>query len=104
MPRMLLGRRVSSRRDRACESASPELPDPQLSLFEGEDFSAADRLALTRAVPNHVRRLIPARDDLRPLYITGHGLVVGKTGEVLQIRKRLPGNGDEPLATPRTDL
>ena len=33
-----------------------------------------------------VRRLVPARDDLRPLYITGYRLSVGKSGEVLQIR------------------
>ena len=31
---------------------------------------------------------MPARDDLRPLYVTGHGLVIGKSGEVLQIRER----------------
>lgn len=33
-----------------------------------------------------IRRLVPARDDLRPLYVTGHGLTVGKSGEVLQVR------------------
>ncbi len=35
-----------------------------------------------------LRRLVPARDDLRPLYVTGHGLIIGKSGEVLQIRER----------------
>jgi CRISP-associated protein Cas1 len=35
-----------------------------------------------------VRRLVPARDDLRPLYVTGHGLIIGKSGEVLQIKER----------------
>jgi CRISPR-associated protein Cas1 len=35
-----------------------------------------------------VRRLVPAADDLRPLYVTGHGLSVGKTDEVLQVRER----------------
>jgi CRISPR-associated protein Cas1 len=34
-----------------------------------------------------VRRLLPARDDLRPLYLTGHGLTVGNSGEVLQVRE-----------------
>jgi CRISPR-associated protein Cas1 len=38
--------------------------------------------------PEVVRRLVAARDDLRPLYVTGHGLTVGKSGEVLQIRDR----------------
>jgi hypothetical protein len=37
---------------------------------------------------DEIRRLVPARDDLRPLYITGHGLTVGKSGEVLQIKER----------------
>lgn len=37
--------------------------------------------------PDDVRRLVPARDDLRPLYLTGHGLTVGKSGEVLQVRE-----------------
>ncbi len=35
-----------------------------------------------------VRRLVPARDDLRPLYVTGQGLTIGKSGEVLQVRDR----------------
>lgn len=35
-----------------------------------------------------VRRLLPARDDLRPLYVTGHALTIGKSDEVLQIRDR----------------
>lgn len=40
-----------------------------------------------------VRRLVPARDDLRPLYLTGHGLTVGKSGEVLQVREYGRGKG-----------
>jgi CRISPR-associated protein Cas1 len=35
-----------------------------------------------------MRRLVPARDDLRPLYVTGHGLTVGKSGNVLQVKDR----------------
>ncbi|MFI5398990.1 MAG: CRISPR-associated endonuclease Cas1 [Candidatus Binatia bacterium] len=57
----------------------------QLALFPpaaDEDDVAPDRVP----PPGEVRRLVPARDDLRPLYITGHGLSVGKSGEVLQIR------------------
>lgn len=38
--------------------------------------------------PSSVRRLVPARDDLRPLYVIGQGLSVGKSGEVLQVRDR----------------
>ncbi len=37
---------------------------------------------------DEVRRLVPMRDDLRPLYVTGHGFTIGKTGEVLQVRDR----------------
>ncbi len=71
-----------------CESAPPVPPDPQLRLFEDKDLSAVDRRALRTSGADHGRRLVPARDYLRPLYVNGHGLIVGKTGEVLQIRKR----------------
>jgi len=42
----------------------------------------------TRATEKEPRRLVPARDDLRPLYLNTQGLRVGKTGEVLQIKDR----------------
>lgn len=35
-----------------------------------------------------VRRLIPARDDLRPLYLNTQGLFVGKSGNVLKIKEK----------------
>jgi CRISPR-associated protein Cas1 len=53
----------------------------QLDLFD--DGSADDDVALPE-----VRRLLPAREDLRPLYVTGNGLTIGKTGEVLQVREK----------------
>lgn len=37
---------------------------------------------------DEVRRLVPARDDLRPLYVTGFGLSVHKSGGVLQIKDK----------------
>lgn len=40
------------------------------------------------AVTAEVRRLVPARDDLRPLYVVGQGLSIGKSGETLQVRDR----------------
>jgi CRISPR-associated protein Cas1 len=65
--------------------AQPEEPDPQLSLFDlapdGQESAAAPEA-------DKVRRLVPARDDLRPLYVAGHGLVIGKSGDVLRIRDR----------------
>jgi CRISPR-associated protein Cas1 len=35
-----------------------------------------------------VRRLVPARDDLRPMYVTGQGLTLGRSGGVLQVKGR----------------
>jgi len=35
-----------------------------------------------------VRRLVPARDDLRPLYLNTQGLYVGKSGDVLKIKDK----------------
>jgi CRISP-associated protein Cas1 len=64
----------------------PSDEDCQRSLFE-EDAPAEPR-PLVRPRDQEIRRLVPARDDLRPLYITGQGLSVGKSGEVLRIRDR----------------
>lgn len=63
-------------------------PSAQLSLF-GED--ACDAPAPPGPATEPLRRLLPARDDLRPLYVTGHGLSIGKTGEVLQIKESRKG-------------
>lgn len=60
-----------------CDLAQP-------SLFPGCDLPPAP----VPAEADAVRRLVPARDDLRPLYVAGHGVTVGKHGEVLQIRER----------------
>lgn len=35
-----------------------------------------------------VRRLVPARDDLRPLYLNKQGLRVGKSGTVLKVQEK----------------
>ncbi len=59
---------------------------PQLSLFDdgaGELASAAAPTATNRFAAWSRRATISVR-----LYVTGHGLIVGKTGEVLQIRER----------------
>jgi CRISPR-associated protein Cas1 len=55
----------------------------QLSLFEAPD-SSAPRKRPERAV----RRLVTARDELRPLYLNTQGLRVGKTGHLLQVREK----------------
>jgi len=58
----------------------------QLLLFDTQDDNAHIPTQ-EHAARDEVRRLVPARDDLRPLYVTGHGLTVGKTGDVLQVRQ-----------------
>src|SRR5271154_860239 len=64
--------------------APSEEPQLQPALFDDNDIPAPP----PPRGEDEVRRLVPARDDLRPLYVTGHGLVIGKSGEVLQIRER----------------
>jgi CRISPR-associated protein Cas1 len=73
--------------DETAASGSPAaLAEPeQLSLFFSDDGTAASE---PRPMPETVRRLVPARDDLRPLYVTGHGLSIGKSSEVLRIKDR----------------
>jgi len=60
----------------------------QLSLFRPEAGECPSRPSSVPARGEDIRRLVPARDDLRPLYITGNGLSVGKSGDVLQIRDK----------------
>lgn len=68
-----------------------EPPDgaSQLALFE-LDPGPARRPLDGDAEPDldEVRRLVPARDDLRPLYVTGFALTVGKKDELLQIKEK----------------
>lgn len=54
----------------------------QLTLFEG---------AVNPDTADHngdVRRLVPARDDLRPLYLNTQGLHIGKSGNVLKVKEK----------------
>lgn len=64
--------------------ADLEEPFEQLGLFN-ERASPEKNAALGEG---NVRRLVPARDDLRPLYVAGHGLTIGKSGDVLQVREK----------------
>lgn len=61
--------------------AGPETDARQLRLFETPQMVRGDGR-------EEVRRLVPARDDRRPLYVIGQGMSVGKSGEVLQVRDR----------------
>ncbi len=57
--------------------------EAQLGLFEQAPPDLFDR---TRV--DDVRRLVPARDDLRPLYVTGYNFSIGKSHDVLQVREK----------------
>jgi CRISPR-associated protein Cas1 len=77
-----------TRRAMALEPAAPER---QLALFGGVDAEVEERpLDRQSADPEdeEVRRLVPARDDLRPLYVTGFALSVGKSDEILQVKEK----------------
>lgn len=58
----------------------------QLTLFETEDLPEI-RHSDWRKTPT-VRRLVPARDDLRPLYLNKQGLSVGISSNVLKIKEK----------------
>ena len=64
----------------------PEASDPSSPI--SHPSSVLDPLHPSSQSPDEIRRLVPARDDLRPLYVNGHSLSVGKSGEVLQIREK----------------
>ena len=63
-----------------CGASRSRARPSQLSLFD-RAMTVGQRVRRRRR--RRVRRLVPARDDLRPLYVTGHGLLIGKSGEVL---------------------
>jgi CRISP-associated protein Cas1 len=59
----------------------------QRTLFETDeplDACVAD----SPADNGDVRRLVPARDDLRPLYVNTQGLRIGKSGFVLKLQEK----------------
>ncbi len=60
----------------------------QPALFDLDDEAPERPLDAGGAAGDGIRRLVPARDDLRPLYVTGFGLSVGKKDEILQIKDK----------------
>src|SRR5690606_36118647 len=68
-------------------AARGEASPQQLSLFPEELRDDAVRV-IDDAMEQPVRRLVPARDDLRPLYVPWNGLTIGRSSEVLKIRER----------------
>lgn len=61
--------------------------DTQLRLFEIDSPRTAG-VGGSSDKMSEVRRLLPARDDLRPLYLSTQGLRVGKSGSVLKVQDR----------------
>jgi CRISPR-associated protein Cas1 len=68
----------------------PVIPDAQLTLFEPPAACPGERPLVEEGdgLAADVRRLVPARDDLRPLYVTGYALTVGKKDELLQVKDK----------------
>jgi CRISP-associated protein Cas1 len=66
-----------------CSLAGICLPDETALLKEGIQEPLADGAETPR-----VRRLIPAADDTRPLYVIEPGAYVGKQGERIEVRGR----------------
>jgi CRISPR-associated protein Cas1 len=56
----------------------------QLGLFDPADGSQGNHVS---PAPD-VRRLVPSGDDLRPVYVTGYGFSIGRSGGVLQVKEK----------------
>lgn len=71
-------------------AACDDVEDPlvQLTLFEVEPKKTATAKPTARTREGDIRRLIPARDDLKPLYLNTQGFSVGKSGNVLRIKDK----------------
>lgn len=68
----------------SCTAAAGEVR--QGTLFDVEPRMRA--VVGMSQVDEDVRRLMPARDDLRPLYLNTQGLRVGKSGNVLKVQEK----------------
>lgn len=78
-----------------CSLAPVCLPDEVVRLEASEAepvqlalFSAPEAEAPRKAPASEVRRLMSARDDLRPVYLDTQGMRVGRSGLVLQVKDR----------------
>ncbi len=61
-------------------------PPAQGRLFDTCDDPGAPIVHDAERI-EEVRQLVPARDDLRPLFVIGQGLTIGRSGAVLQIAR-----------------
>ena len=69
----------------------PDEPVIQPALFDDNDSGDASDQARAFVSPVSQRQprvLFPHRDDLRPLYVTGFAMTVGRTGDLLEVREK----------------
>jgi CRISP-associated protein Cas1 len=71
----------------ACSAIDSSEQLSQRTLFEIDEPHRAVAYARVDS-DTEVRRLLPARDDLRPLYLNTQGLRVGKSGNVLKVQEK----------------
>ncbi len=62
--------------------------EPSGVIYQKLLFGNGARIRNARTEPPTPRRLVPARDELRPLYLNAQGLYVGKTGNVLKVKEK----------------
>lgn len=76
---------------RACGDFNPPtaISYSQRVLFEiDRPLRASDSYETSSNSDGEVRRLLPARDDLRPLYLNTQGLHVGKSSNLLRVKEK----------------
>ncbi len=85
-------RTVASEARRVAEKLEPPLPlidSPKCPRCSLVGICLPDEInSLTRLSPAKPRRLVPARPDDAPLYVTEQGSTVGVKGDLIQIRSR----------------
>jgi CRISPR-associated protein Cas1 len=72
---------------RVCIEIGDQQAERQMTLFDAGE-PTRNVLPKRDLSTIEVRRLVPARDDLKPLYLNSQGFRVGKSGEVLQVHDR----------------
>lgn len=65
-----------------------EVWQPGLFDLDDQDDGASMLDGAPSAIDDEIRRLVPARDDLRPLYVTGFALTVAKSDQLLEVREK----------------
>ncbi len=70
-----------------CRGRGTKARGQQRWLFDAGPMLTADTSSRA-ARDEDVRRLVPARDDLKPLYLNAQGLNVGKSGLVLKVKEK----------------